>query len=41
MDGWGEVGRGIVGKGGVSEAANRAEARLISLSTKLFHNIYI
>lgn len=41
VDGWGEVGRGVVGKGGVSEAANRADARLISLSTKLFRNIYI
>lgn len=41
MDVWEEVGRGVVGKGGVSEAANRAEAWLISLSTKLFHNIYI
>lgn len=41
VDEWGVVGRGVVGKGGVSEAANRAEARLISRSTKLFHNIYI
>lgn len=40
VDGWGEVWRGLVGKGGVSETANRAEARLISLSTKLFNNIY-
>lgn len=40
VDRWGEVGRGLFGKGEVSEAANRAEARLISLSTKLFLNIY-